>query len=275
MTFADDFATEKGVAEDYPSAFGISFTPKVTGIAIAIAGVALAAYAFINFVSPAQAKYKEASTKKIELQGQLDKIKTGDLQLKLAELEVDLADQKVLKSRVLSMFTNENDLDTLLLDLNNFIGSNEATLIEYLPEGGVTKIEDASLGAEIQGKLQRKSISLSLKGTFTETKQILQDLERLQPLLMVQTINSTVEDKPKAILTSNQGGIVFQQEAELKTQIKLDAILPLSQAELEEAKKTDVAAELTDKEKRRSRRESRKSKEDSNSQEQPDATNKK
>lgn len=258
MTFADDFATDESMAEDYPSAFGITFTPVVMGVAVAVIGVALAAYGFINYVKPAQTQYEQASTKKVELQGQLDKIKTGDLQLKLAELQADLADKKVLKSRVLSMFTNESDLDTLLLDLNSFISSNQGALTQYQPDSNVSTISDASLGSEVQGKLKRKGISLTIEGTFTETKQILQDLERLQPLLMVQSISSTVSEEPTAILTSSRREIVSQQQAELKTQVQLDAILPLSQAELEAAKRADEAAEKAELEERNSKRKSRK-----------------
>ncbi|MDJ0593272.1 MAG: type II and III secretion system protein [Pleurocapsa sp. MO_226.B13] len=255
MTFADDFAgEEQGLESDYPSAFGITFTPMVMGIAIAVAGIALAGYGFINFVRPAQEKYSQAAVKKQELQGQLDKIKTGDLQLKLAQLQADLAEKNILKSRVLSMFTSEKDLDTLLLDLDNFIAANQADLVQYQPDTNISTIDDASLGAEIQGKLKRKGISLTIEGTFNETKQILQDIERLQPLLMVQSISSTVTEKPTAILTSTNSEIVPGKQAELKTQIKLDAILPLSQAELEQAKKADEQAEQEERSQRRNRR---------------------
>jgi type IV pilus assembly protein PilO len=239
MTFADDFSKEeKGLSGDYPTAFGITFTPQVTGIAIAVAGLALAVYGFVNFVSPAQKKYQEATTKQQELKGQLAQIKTGDLQLKLAQLEADLVSQKALKTQVMSMFTKEQDLDTLLLDLNNFVASNQGVLVDYQPEPTLTTISDTSLGEGVQGKLKRQSISLTLKGTFTETKQILQSLERLQPLLMIQTISSTVEEKPTAILTSSRSELVPQKQAEIKTQIKLDAIIPLTEAELESAAKT-------------------------------------
>ncbi len=243
MTFADDFATEENsLAGDYPSAFGITFTPKISGIAIAVAGMTLAAYGLINFVNPAQTKYQEVATKKQELQVQLSQIKTGDLQLKLAQIEVDLAETKALKNEVMAMFTNEQDLDTLLLDLNGFVASNQGTLIDYQPEGNATIVEDASLGEGVQGRLKRQGISLTIQGTFLETKEILQDLERLQPLLMLQTISSTVEEKPTAILTSARGEVVPQTQAELKTQIKLDAILPLSEAEIEAAQKAQEAS---------------------------------
>ena len=96
---------------------------------------------------------------------------------------------------------------------------------------------------------------MTLEGTFTETKQILQDLERLQPLLMVKSIGSRVTQKPTAILTGNSSSIVPQKQAELKTQLKLDAILPMSQAELERAKQADEkAAQEEQNNKRKSRR---------------------
>ena len=258
MTFADDFASDDlSLSEDYPSAFGITFTPTIMGVAIAVAGIALAGYGYINYVKPAQEKYQQASTKKQELQGQLDKIKTGDLQLKLAQLQSDLAAKKVLKSRVISMFTSEQDLDTLLIDLDGFITANEAKLIQYQPDSNISTIDDASLGSEVQGKLKRKGISLTIEGTFNETKQFLQDLERLQPLLMIQSISSTVNEEPTAIFASNNTELVSKKQAELKTQIKLDAILPSSQAELEKAKKADEKAQNEENSKRRRKRRNR------------------
>lgn len=244
MTFADDFATgEQGGSEDYPSAFGITFTPVVTGIAIAVVGIVGAGYIFINMARPAQQKYQEATTKKEELQGQLNKIKTGDLQLKLAQTESDLANKKALRSRVVAMFTQQNDLETLLLDLNSFIAANQGELVQYEPDPATTTVDDASLGEEVQGKLKRQGISFTVEGTFNQTKGILRDLERLQPLLMIQSISSTVNEKPTVILTSSRSELVSKQEAELKTQVKLDAILPLSEEEIETAKKAAEAAE--------------------------------
>lgn len=244
MTFADDFASEEqGLEGDYPSAFGITFTPLVIGITIAVAGLALAGYGFINSVKPAQEKYEQASAKKQELQIQLDKTRAGDLQLKLAQLQSDLAERKVLRSRVISMFTSEKDLETLLLDVNNFVAANQASLIDYKPDSSISTVSDSSLGSEVQGKLKRKGISLTIEGTFTDTKQILQDLERLQPLLMIQSISSSIGEDPTAVFANNNTEIVAQKQAILNTKIKLDAILPSSQAELERAKKADEEAQ--------------------------------
>ena len=256
MTFADDFASDELLEEDYPTAFGITFTPPIIGIAIAVAGITLSIYGFMKYVKPAQASYQQAVSQKETVQAQLNSIKSGDLQLKLAQLQSDLAEKKVLKARVLSMFTSESDLETLLIDLNRFISTNQGNLTQYQPDSNVSTVSDASLGSAVQGKLKKKGISMTFEGTFQETKQILQDLERLQPLLMIQNISSTVTEKPTAILTSSNSSIVPQKQAELKTQIQLNAILPLSQAELEQAKKTDERAALEE-QKNRSRRRSR------------------
>lgn len=254
MTFADDFASEELLESDYPSAFGITFTPVIMGVAIAVAGITLSIYGFMKYVKPAQAANEAAVTQRATLQAQLNSIKTGDLQLKLAQLQSDLAEKKVLKSRVLSMFTSEKDLETLLIDLNGFIATNQGNLTKYQPDSNVSTISDASLGSEVQGKLKKKGISLTFEGTFNQTKQILQDLERLQPLLMVQSISSSVAEKPTAILTSSNSSIVPQKQAELNTQIKLDAILPMSQAELEQARKADEQAALAEQQSKRKRK---------------------
>lgn len=253
MTFADDFASDELLEKDYPSAFGITFTPTIMGVAIAVAGISLAVYGFMKYVKPAQSEYQQAVTQKQELQAQLNSIKSGDLQLKLAQLQADLAEKKVLKSRVLSMYTSQDDLETLLIDLNSFIATNEGELTQYQPDSNISVVSDASLGAEVQGKLKLKGISLTFEGTFNETKQILQDLERLQPLLMVQSIGSTVTEKPTALLTGNRTEIVPKQQAELKTQIKLNAILPMSQSELEQAREADAKAEQEARSSRRKR----------------------
>ena len=242
MTFADDFLEDKEMEEDYPSAFGITFTPTVIGIALAVVGIAGAVYMYLNMVRPVQKKYQELETKKEQVQAQLNKIKSGDLQQLLAQRQTELAAQKALKGTVIAMFTQERDLDTLLIDLNNFIAANNGELLRYQPDSKVSIISDDSLGTNTQGKLKRKGISISFEANFDQTKRIIRDLERLQPLLMVKSISSKVKEKPTAVLTSSQNQIVPKETARLSTEIKLDAILPLSQAELEQQQAEAEAA---------------------------------
>ncbi|WP_036482895.1 hypothetical protein [Myxosarcina sp. GI1] len=238
MTLTGDFLDEKELEADYPSAFGITFTPQVSGIALAILGIVGAGYIYFNMVAPARAKYQEVLTQEQQTAGQLQGLKSGDIQQQIAELNAEIERQEALKSTILAMYTNESDLETLLIDLNSFIAANQGTLLQYQPDSGVTVVEDASLGTELQGKVKRKGISLTIEGTFKQTKGIIRDIERLQPLLMVKNINSSISEEPTAALSSDRSAIVPQQEAKLKTQIQLDAILARTPEELEAAKAT-------------------------------------
>ena len=246
MTFADDFLEEQELAGDYPTAFGITFTPPVIGIACAIFGLVGAGYIHTQFTSAAKQKYQEVQTQLNEKQAQLDQMSQADFPSKMASLEADLADQEALKSRVLAMFTNQQDLETLLIDLNQFIGANQGELVKYDPDGEIATISDSSLGADVNGKLKRKSFSIELEGTFNQTQAILQDIERLQPLLMVQDYKSRITEEPTAILTSDRSTVIPQNSAILATSLKIDAILPLSPEELEAIRAAEANSQEND-----------------------------
>ena len=245
MTFAEDFLDEeKGLEGDYPTAFGITFTPMVIGIALGILGIVGFGYIQMNITSKAKTKYKGVQTQLDQKQAKLAQMKQPGFDTKVADLKSDLADQKALKSRVMAMFTNQDDLETLLIDLNNFIAINQGELVKYNPESSVSVINDDSLGADVKGKLKRKGFTLDVKGTYSQTQSILQDIERLQPLLMINSYSSKVSEQPTAILTNNSTELIPQDSAILTTNLKLDAILPLSQSELEAARKAEAKAKL-------------------------------
>lgn len=246
MTFADDFLDEQGLENDYPSAFGITFTPVVMGITFAVIGVVGAGYIYTKFAGEAKTKYQGVQTQLDQKQAQLDQMKQEDFPAKMANLQAEVARQKALKSRVTAMFTNQDDLETLLIDLNQFIRANQGELVKYDPDSQISVINDSSLGNEVNGKLKRKSFALDIEGTFNQTQAILQDIERLQPLLMVQDYKSNVTEDPTAILTSNRQEVVPQNSAILSTSLKIDAILPLSQKELEAARQAEENVEDKD-----------------------------
>lgn len=240
MTFVNDFIDgDQSLDDDYPTAFGITFTPIVTCIALSVLGIVGAAYIYMNMVAPEQKAANTLKTQLKEKKVQLEQIKQPGYEQKVADLKAQIAEQKALKSKVISMFTNQNDLETLLIDINSFIIANQGELIKYTPDRIISTIDDNSLGAEVQGKLKKKGLDLEIKGTFSQTQAILQDIERLEPLLMVKSYQSEVTQNPKAILVKNQGQILAQETAILRTKLKIDAILPSSQKELEQAKKSD------------------------------------
>ena len=259
MTFAEDLLDEeKGLDGDYPTAFGVTFTPMVVGISLGILGIVGFGYIHLNMTSKAKAEYQEVKTQLDQKQAKLDQMKKPGFDAKVAELKSELDDQKALKSRVIAMFTNQDDLETILIDLNNFIALNQGELLTYNPESQVSLINDDSLGANVKGKLKRKGFTLDVKGTYSQTQSILQDIERLQPLLMIKSYSSKVSEKPTAILTNNSTELIPQDSAILTTNLKLDAILPLSQSELEAARKAEAQAQLNEeKGSRRNRRERR------------------
>lgn len=244
MTFAEDLLDEeKGLDGDYPTAFGITFTPMVIGISLGILGIVGAGYIHMNMTKDAKTKYQETKTQLDQKQAKLAQMKQPGFDAKVAGLKSDLADQKALKSRVIAMFTNQDDLETILIDLNNFISLNQGELIKFNPESRVSVINDSSLGENVKGKLKRKGFTLDVKGTYSQTQSILQDIERLQPLLMIRSYSSKVSEKPTAILTNNSTELIPQDSAILTTNLKLDAILPLSQSELEAARKAEAQAQ--------------------------------
>ena len=244
MTFADDFLDEdKGLEDDYPSVFGITFTPMITGIVLAIFGIAGAVYIYLNMASEANTQYQGVKSQLDQKQAQLDQMKQADFPTKMAQLRSEIAEQEQLKSRVTAMFTSQDDLETLLIDLNSLINANQGELVKYNPDSNISVVNDNSLGSNTQGKLKRKGFSIDVKGTFDQTQNILKDIERLQPLLIVQSYNSRVSEQPTAVLTSNRNEIIPQSPAILSTSLKIDAILPMSQKELEAAQKAEAASQ--------------------------------
>lgn len=234
MTFADDFLSDddQGLGVDYPEVFGITFTPVISGLALAAVGIAGAIYIYTSMLAPAKESYEEVKTQVTEKQGQLEKIKSGDLDQQLNSLGQQLAQKKALKSKVIALFTNANDLETLLIDINSFVTARGATMLNYRPDSQIVVIQDGSLGNAVNGKLKRKSISLEIEGTFGQTQALLNDLERLQPLLIVKNYNSQVSQKAPVVVSVSQKAVIPTQATKLKTRLNIDAILPLSQQEL-------------------------------------------
>jgi len=241
MTFANDFIDgDQSLEDDYPTAFGITFSPMVSFILLSVVGVVGAGYIYLNMISTAQKETNTLKTQLKEKQALLKQAKQPDYPEKLAKLKAQINEQKALKSKVMSMFTSQNDLETLLIDINSFIAANQGELINYTPDSKISTVDDNSLGSAVQGKLKKKGINLEIKGTFAQTQAILQDIERLEPLLVIKSYQSKVATSPTATLVRNQGQILAQEAAILTTKLQIDAILPLSQKELERAKKAEA-----------------------------------
>lgn len=245
MTFSEGFpplpAEEEAFEEEvYPTAFGITFTPQVSGIALAILGLLGAIYLLANFVLPAWGNYQKLREDERAKQAQVERQKSGELDAQLQEAESRLARAEALKSQALALFSTEKTLDTLLLDISRFLQARKVKLLKFQklepkqkdsPIEGAEVIEDGSLGAAANKKLKRQSFALEVEAPFQSTQSLLRDLERLKPFLLVRNLNSQAAQS-QPVLVSPQAQVTVERGQPLTTAFTLDAIFPLTPEEL-------------------------------------------
>ncbi len=111
---------------NYPSAFGITFTPMVSGIGLAVLGIAGAAFAWMTFVEPLRLETEDLQTKVTEKQKQLDDQKNIEKQLKEAKVALTKVQQQ--RQQVYSLFAQKKNMETILFDLNQLIDKSNVGL---------------------------------------------------------------------------------------------------------------------------------------------------
>ncbi len=112
---------------NYPSAFGITFTPMVSGIGLGLLGLAAAVFAWTQFVEPLRVETEELQAKVTATQKKLDDQKNIEKQLKDAKIKLTQVEQQ--RQQVYSLFAQKKNMDTVLLDLNQLIEKNNVGLI--------------------------------------------------------------------------------------------------------------------------------------------------
>lgn len=243
MTYADqDFIPVEGQEEtpNYPTAFGITFTPKVSGLVFGVLGLLGATYLLLNLVQPAWQRYQELDAAVKQKQGQLDN--QEQIQRTIQAKEKELQNAKVKNRQVLSLFANQKSLNTLLIDLNSFVKDRKGTLLRFEPTGQQSEqvVTDGSLGAAVNGKLKRTSRNVELEGSFDQVQSIMRSFERLQSLLIVKDLKAEVSE-PQS-LKLDRGRVVLGDKPTIKTTFRLDALSPVSEEQTEEKAKAPAAA---------------------------------
>lgn len=249
MTYADqDFLPVEGQEEapNYPTAFGITFTPRVSGIVIGLMGLAGAAYLLVNLVQPTWQQNQELRQQKEQKQAQLVDKETIRKQIQQKQQELVRAKQE--NQQVLSLFSNENSLNTLLLDLNSIVKTSNGTITSFTPEQGTGQvISDGSLGSQVNGKLKRKSFNIQMQGSFNEVLSIVRRFELLQSLLIFKDFKTELLDQQGLVIDPQSGksvSAVFKSEnqkvvpggkPDLKASFKLEALVPVSEQETKPA----------------------------------------
>ncbi|NET58644.1 MAG: hypothetical protein F6K47_21560 [Symploca sp. SIO2E6] len=246
MTYADEefIPAVEGEEEapSYPTAFGITFTPRVSGIAFAILGIAGAAYMLMNFALPAWEQVQElqntVNVKKNTVNNQ------GDIEKQLEAAKKDLDKAKQQSQKVLSLFADEQSLNTLLLDLNNRVEASNGKIVLYEPEAnGAIPVTDGSLGAEVDGKLKRKKIGVELEGNYAEIQSIMRGFERLQALLLVKDFTAKLTEDREVQIDPNTNLVTSAKPPKLTTSMTLEALLPLNEQEKQAAEASAAEAQ--------------------------------
>lgn len=243
FTTSDEFdPQDEGFGEEssYPTALGVTFTPKVTGIAVGVGGFLIAGYLFISQVTPVFSELSELNQQKQEKQDQLNQLSSTKLEQIIATKQGELEEAKDLKEDVLQFFAQTQNLETLLLDVNKFANLSNIKMNSYVPTGDKETVADDSFGNLANNNLQVQTYNLDIEGGFSQLQFFLQDLERLQPLLVVQNLNTSILEPPIFLFENDNLSVL--QEPKLKTTLTLKAVFPNLQvtesapAEGEEAK---------------------------------------
>jgi type IV pilus assembly protein PilO len=233
MTISEEFISveeDLEAAPSYPTVFGVTLTPTISGALLAVVGVCLGGYLFTSFVTPAMQQHDELTAKQNEKQNLVQQ-KSASMAQK-QQVEAELAKAKRQKTDVLALFSNESTLDTLLIDLNRLVqsvnGKQSATakLKKFTPANqSAETISDGSFGTEVNGKLKRRIVDINISGTFEQTQSILRSIERLQPLLIVRDYQSNM------VVATDKDGKRAAGAPNIDTSFKLQALIPVSPEE--------------------------------------------
>jgi type IV pilus assembly protein PilO len=127
---ADEGQEFEGALPEYPTAFGIQFTPKVQAIALTLVGV-IGAFALYNFLVKPLAQEKrtlssEVADKEIQVEQQ-----AASLQ-EIAALQAQLDEAIAQRVGIYSLLGDKQSLDTLLIDINQQIQNSNGTISDVL-----------------------------------------------------------------------------------------------------------------------------------------------
>ena len=211
----DEFA-----APAYPTVFGITFTPTVTGIVIALVGLGLAVYAATQLVFPRlnqlQQLQANINQKESDLQQRAETAK------RVGQIVANLNKAKAENAEVRALFSTQQALDTLLIDLNQEIRKSKAQLVKFTPNYEASGIvQDGSLGAPLDHKLKRQITSVAFEGTFNQTLAIMQAIDRLQTVLVVRDLSMELQSGRQR--RANQPSNLITSEFELHAYVPLTA----------------------------------------------------
>lgn len=244
MTAGGDFLptdNDEQEGASYPSLFGLSLTPAVSGVLIALVGLGAALWLWFNVVQAAlqqnQQLQQDVQAKQQQLGNQ------AETQRQIEAARVQITEARRLQAEVLSLFATEESLDTLLLDVNERVQSansgiqdpdDRAALVRFdLNANESGEVTDSTYGAAVNNRLERRVYDVEVEGSFPQVVSIIRSIERLQPLLVVRNLNTQLDPETQRLVLDQQGRVstTGQPEARITTSFQLSALVPIDSAE--------------------------------------------
>lgn len=217
----------------YPTAFGITFTPTVSGAAIGVIGALGAAWMAMNLLGPAYTQVQEVQGR--VTQKKEDVRRQDDLLKEVQEVEARVNKAKAENTQVRGLFSNQQALDTLLLDLNRLISTNSAEMQKFVPvSSGV--VNDGSLGTELNNKVKSQVTTVEFTGTFNQTLEIMRAVDRLQTVLVLKEFKMDLQQSTGTREKPAPNNLV-------KSSFKLYAYVPLTEEEIAKIQAEAAAAQ--------------------------------
>lgn len=145
--------------------------------------------------------------------------------------------KEATKQQILALFAQEKNLSTILLDISKIFKSRNVKLISFQPQVlEPVVVSDGSLGSAVNNKLKRQTLNVKIEGNYANTQEVIRDLERLQPLILLNSLNTQMEKEGSAVQVvstgNNKATIVPQGDQPVTTTFLLDVIIPLNAEEL-------------------------------------------
>jgi type IV pilus assembly protein PilO len=233
MTVAEDFVpgAEQGAeTPEYPVAFGITFTPIVSFALLALVGVAGAAYMGLNIVKPAYDEYQSLQAKRDSTQATLDQKKGANSDQVIIGLQNQIAQQKARQPVILSLFSSDRTVDTLLFDFQKIFQAEKVVIKTYEPTGLVPEVvTDGSFGDLVNNKLKRRTINIEFEATVPQTQAIIKRLEQFQSLIVIKDFNAEINQMPTLVF--DKGKINPKGSVTLNVKFVADVLYPISSTE--------------------------------------------
>ncbi|PSB05919.1 pilus assembly protein PilO [filamentous cyanobacterium CCP2] len=222
----------------YPKLFGLSLTPTVSGILLALLGLGAAIWLWMTIVQPTIQRNQELRTDVATKEQQL--IDQEETQRQIQEARTRLAEAQQLQSDVLGLFATQRSLDTLLLDVNERVQSANAGIQDPARRANLSRfdlnttesgiVSDGSYGSTVNGRLRRQVYDVEIEGTFPQVVSIVRSIERLQPLLVVSDLTSQLDTESQRLVLDTQGRVASgQPESRITAAFQLAALVPVDQ----------------------------------------------